>query len=1147
MRHLVRNLILSITVVIFAVWAFYPPEKQLRLGKDLRGGFSLLYSVQVGPGENPDEVLDQVIAVLKERVDPNGLLEISIAKQGRDRLEITMPLPNDEVKLLRDEFEAVLSEVEAAEVDPRAFDRALRLEPADRASAFERLSEGDAERLALMESAVASFEQSEAARRDFDARVAAGAPQEELDSLAEFIATAQIEVEDARDLIAGSTLEAASVRRALELSDRPRVLYSEVLDGPKEFPSERQARLTELREEHPSAVVLIDRVVDAWNAYEAERTTLDDPSDLIRQLRGSGVLEFRITVNPGDYPDEQGLRDQLRAEGPSAASRSDVRWFKIESLASWASTAEALERILANPPAYFASYGGDGYVVDSFGGEYYMLAWDTPSRRLVRTTGDGDWGVTSAFQGVDQQGQPAINFRMNARGGKLLGDMTRENLRNQMAVLLDDEVYTAPNLIGAISDSGQIVGEFTQEELSDIIRTLNAGSLQAKLSPEPISQSVLGPELGQDNLDAGLRAGVIALIAVSIFMVFYYFVAGGLAVVALACNAALILGALALGRAALTLPGIAGIILTFGMAVDANVLIFERIREEMRKGVDLKPAVRLGYQKALSSIVDGNVTNLIVTLVLAYIGTQEIKGFAITLGIGVVSTLFTALVISRVLFAVLIDWLGMKSLLMLPTAVPVVEKLLEPKIGWLRGRPIFLVLSACYVGLGIGMILYQNEEMLDNEFRGGTEVTLSLGTDEQGAGLTLTRPEVEDRVHAIAESLESGDRLFPLRLAEVLPVNPAEDGITSDTFRIKTVATDADAVLTAVRTEFRDVLDTEPALQFADAATDPSIAPLFPVTTDRLGDSIGEPSVVDDVSAFEGGVAILLRGLEPAPSLDALRQRFDTLRRQPDFSDTLNRATEILVLEGSTDAVEAAAFVVSDPNISVFDGEQRWREDLAYSEWLFAVEALGRDSAPASIRNFDATAAETLSARAIVAVALSFVLISIYIWVRFGALRYSLAALVALGHDVLAAIGLIAFAEILYDWGPAQGFVTALGIQPFKIDLSLIAALLTIIGYSLNDSIIIMDRIRENRGKLDYASSKVVNLSINQTISRTAITSFTTFFAVAILYFSGGEGVRSFAYALLVGVIFGTYSSIAVAAPLVWSRKKDRSAAVEEG
>src|SRR5256885_1424023 len=212
---------------------------------------------------------------------------------------------------------------------------------------------------------------------------------------------------------------------------------------------------------------------------------------------------------------------------------------------------------------------------------------------------------------ASQRGTPEISLEVNQRGGQLLGELAGRDVRDQMAVLLDDQVYTAPNLLSKISKSGQITGTFTDAEIRYIVRVLGAGSLQAKLSPEPISEMRLAPELGADNLRAGLRAGVISLIAISGFMIVYYFGSGVIAVVALLCNALLILGIMALANAAFTMPGIAGVILTFGMAVDANVLIYERMREEIQRGADARTAVRLGYDKAMASIVDGNVANLL--------------------------------------------------------------------------------------------------------------------------------------------------------------------------------------------------------------------------------------------------------------------------------------------------------------------------------------------------------------------------------------------------------------------------------------------------------------------------------------------------------------------------------------------------------
>jgi SecD/SecF fusion protein len=233
---------------------------------------------------------------------------------------------------------------------------------------------------------------------------------------------------------------------------------------------------------------------------------------------------------------------------------------------------------------------------------------------------------------------------------------------------------------------------------------------------------------------------------------------------------------------------------------------------------------------------------------------------------------------------------------------------------------------------------------------------------------------------------------------------------------------------------------------------------------------------------------------------------------------------------------------VWDEGVSFIQNESLWEEQLASLEWEIAVEALGSFTTTASVQSFSSVIAEDFKNTAVVAVFLSLLLILIYIWVRFGSVRYSLAAIVTLTHDVLFAIGLIAMAEILYDNDITASVAQMLLIEPFKVDLNLVAAILTIIGYSLNDTIVIMDRIRENRGRMPYATKKVVNDSINQTISRTIITSGTTLIATLILYSMGGAGVRAFSYALLCGVVVGTYSSIAVASPLVWSRRRDASA-----
>lgn len=1142
MRTLIFRLLLIALVLAGAVASIIPPERQLRLGKDLRGGVSLTYAVQIAPGD-PADVVSRVIDVLKDRVDPEGQLDITMVQQGRDQIEITMPLPNERVKRLRAEFEAELARLESASLPASQFERIMRMERAEREAEIARVAGADQRRAELLRAAAAAFDEATEARRAFNEARERARTDPEAQALVEELtfrtAQAEVDYEEARDAAIGATVSAAEVRRALNLSDRPRALRDRRTDEVVTLPSPRQQAMQRLYSDHPDLKDQLDRIVAAFDRYAENRTRLDDPADLKRMLAGAGVLEFRITVNPGQHPEEQRLRNELRERGPRNARAADARWFKINKIDGWFETAEDLEALLADPIGYFANRYR--LVVEVYDGEYWALAWDSVGNRL--TQAEGRWSVEGAMAGQDQLGRPAINFTMNPRGAALLADLTGNHVGNNMAVLLDDEIYTAPRLQSRIGRSGQITGSFADAELRYIIRVLAAGSLQAKLSPEPISESTIGPNLGLDNLRKGLRAGLIALVVIGAFMVVYYFGAGFIAVVALLCNAVLLLSIMSLNQAAFTMPGIAGIILTFGMAVDANVLIYERMREEIIKGNDLRTSARLGFSKAMSAIVDGNVTNLIVCLVLFWVATPEIRGFAITMGIGVLTTLFSTLVISRQIFVALVDYGPWQRASMLPLAIPAIDRILTPNIHWLRLRYGFWVLSLGYIGLGVGMVFWQGREMLDIDFRGGTQLTVELRQDGQPA--FMERRAVEQLVQgAVPADLPRGHDLSHLRTATVLPLNPREDGVTSDTFVIRTLSQNFQQVTATVLTALEGLVEAEPALQFRGLETrDHQMAPVAPIISGVLGDDIGRPQYRDDIRPFIGGVAIFIEDLQPRPTLASLRARLERTRGSAEFSETLSRQREVRVVDGTDESVRSAVLLVRSEDVSFFENEARWHTELARSEWSLVQRSLGESTSPASTQNFSAAIASQFQARAIVAIVMSFMLIGIYVWVRFGTLKYSLAAVVPLVHDVLTVVGIVALIEILFNIPQLQPTLAAMGLLPFKIDLTLVAAMLTLVGYSLNDSIVVMDRIRENRGKLPYASAHAINSAINQTISRTVITSGTTLFATIVLYSFGGEGIRGFAFVLTLGILFGTYSTLALSAPLVWSRSADRSEA----
>ncbi len=1145
-RNLLRNFIIITLVALgIAAWSIKNPAKDLRLGRDLRGGARLVYQAILKPGDDANAIIPAMIDVYKKRVDPNGVAEIQIVRQGQDRIEFTMPLPNRESKELKEAFEATLRKLGTSKIDAAQLERVLGLAAgAERTQAIETLAAGSAQRKSIIEAAVAASDEARATRAAYDQAAAASQPQATLDELLTKAGEAADKLEVARKRVLGATLTAGEVRRVLDLSDKPRVILDEAGKG-QQTDSPRQAGLKRLREQYPDAKAELDAVLAAFERYGLQRRPLEDPADLKRLLRGAGVLDFRITVKPGEHPEEARLRQELRERGHRNVRATNVRWYKINQLDAWYDSVPEQRAIQMDGSGYFAERG---YVVDQYqaDGEYYMLAWDVAGNRL--TQAEGEWRVDRAFQTFDDIGRPAIGFGMNPAGAGKLADLTGKHVGRQMAVLLDDQVYTAPNLQSQIAASGQISGNFPPEEIQYIIRTLSAGALAARLSPEPISESTLGPELGFDNLQKGLTAGVISLVVIGAFMLIYYFpTCGTIAIISLLLNSLLLLGLMSLNRAAFTMPGIAGIILTFGQAVDSNVLVYERMREELNRGADLRTAVRLGFSRAFNSIVDGNIANLIVCVVLYYLGTQEIKGFAVTMVVGVLTTLFAAIIINRVIFAILVDETRLvRRVSMLPMAVPAIGRALQLKIDWMGLRWVFWGCSLVMVAIGLLVCIVKGTDLLDNDFRGGTQITIPLRAGPDGQQLTRTRQDIQELVIAASDAAPQGSQLELLRQADVLPVNPQSDGVTASQFTIKTLATDKDAVVEALIGKFNaeKLIELLPPLSFKGSdQTEGRSIPAFRVITGNLGDDLLNPRFAGEAREYVGGVAILLEDLQPAESLPSIIGRLDGMRSQPDFADTAVRSHEVRVLEGDATHVRSGVVLVRDPAISFFDNENGWEQDVKVREWSLVREALGKSSTPASVDTFSPTIAASFRAQAIVAALLSFLLLGIYIWIRFGSANFAIAAVVPLVHDVLILIALVALADMLYNTPSTQPIASSLGFLPFKIDLNMVAALLTVVGYSLNDTIIIMDRIREIRGKLPFATRKIINDAVNQTFSRTIITSGTTLFSTAVLYMFGGEGMRGFAFVLTAGVFVGTYSSIAVTAPIVWSRRQEHAAA----
>lgn len=1170
MRNIVPKTILVILLTLLAMAVIYPPSKQLKLGRDLQGGVNFVYQVNIeGDVASRQAAMDRVKEVVKDRLDPKGLLDISVVQQGADRLEISMPLASPEIRKRNEYFEEQLAALAKSSIDALTFDRIMEGPVDQREKDFKQYAGGaDGSRWELFKAAIDAYVKMVEAKAPYDAAAieideaekkvkeadpatigqefydllvkARDAAKEKASQLADPFLDAEKDYHTKKDAALATGVSAAEVRRILKLRNDPiRVNDPKNTKEKTTIPSRRKEAIETLIKTHPALKDQIQEVVNAWDDFEKNRTTLNDPSDLVRLLKGAGVLNFRIAVASGEMPNERELRDQLHKFGPQGARADQARWYRINKIENWFNSIDQAESLKANAADFFRNYIQTGMVGEELDGEYYILLWDTKDKRLTENDGKR-WTLKQAYQGTDERGFPAIHFTMDGIGSDLLGELTGQNVDKQMAVILDDEVYTAPRLQNRISSNGMITGEFSAAEINYVIKVLSHGSLEGKLSKEPISVQVVAAESGADNLKKGLLAGVAAFVLCSAFMIFYYFGCGVLSVLALSLNALFIVAAMAIQNSPFTLPGIAGIALVFGQAIDANVLIYERMREELQHGHDLKTSVRLGYDKALSSIVDGNVTTMIVCIALGFTGTQEVKGFAITLGLGNVMTLFTQLFVTRIVFAWLVEKKNIwRKASMLPIAVPAINRAFTFNLDWMKYRFVFLSVSLFLTIGSIALVAYQGREMFGSEFRGGTKVTIRLGNDkETGTPKKLTRAEIAKLIDDAAAAEPDDQTLQTLKAADIVVINPdPNDQTRSSEFSIKTSDTRAKEVQGSLVRALGNVIDAQPQLTFKDSDKPSVGSPAFAITEPELGKNILRETVKNTVSEHVGGIAIVLDDISPPVSLRSIEERLSGVRRQPDFQDVSSREQKIFVLRGSEEAVKSAVIVVHDPAISYFDSRDRWNREMKDREWALIQSALTQSTTLSNVESFSPQIARTFQAQAIIAVLLSTILVVIYVWVRFGSLSYSLAAIVTTLHDCLVAVGAIALAQILCEIAPGPS--AALGILPFKLDLNLVAAVLTILGFSLNDTIIVMDRIRETKGKLAHASRAVINESINKTLSRTIITSGTTFFAVIVLYCFGGEAVRGFSYAMLIGVFVGTYSSIAVAAPLVWSEKHD--------
>ena len=604
----------------------------------------------------------------------------------------------------------------------------------------------------------------------------------------------------------------------------------------------------------------------------------------------------------------------------------------------------------------------------------------------VITDARADFSQVSAYANV--------SMSMNAEGAKAWQRITKENIGKSVAIVLDGFVYSFPTVQNEIAGgNSQITGNFTVEEAKDLANTLKSGKMPAPA--RIIQEDVVGPSLGKEAIRSGLWSFALGFVLILLYMIFYYgLIPGLIADFALLCNVFLLVGILSSFSAVLTLPGIAGIVLTMGTAVDANVLIYERIREELRAGKNMRKAIEDGFKGAISAIVDANVTSLLTGIILAVFGTGPIKGFAVTYIIGIISSFLTAVFITRLLLE---DYAKREDAKELPFTSQIAKNWFQNMhFDFVAARKWAYPLAGC-------MVLFAALGLEPHIFG-----KLNLGIDF------------------------SGGRNYVVRFDQPINTQDVQESLL--------------AIFTEKNTE-------------------------------------GENLTVRVITFGESNDQV----------------RISTNFRIHDNSDTLDDEIEQLVYEGTK------KFFASPITFAEFQSTQV-NENVGIMQSQKVGPAIADD----------------ITTSAVWAVIAALVVIFLYILVRFRNFAYSVGALVALFHDTVIILGLYA---ILWK------------IMPFsmEIDQAFIAAILTVIGYSINDTVVIFDRVREYNGLYPKRErERNINEALNATLSRTFSTSMSTFIVLLAIFIFGGESIRGFVFALLMGVIIGTFSSLFVASPIAY-------------
>jgi SecD/SecF fusion protein len=950
---------------------------------------------------------------------------------------------------------------------------------------------------------------------------------------------------------------------------------------------------------NPSGTLEINIRANGDDKIEITIPAVDDSqiAEIERLITEAGILQFRIVANMNDHKD---VIDRAIAQADS--DDQNVRLSREVKLVNKTTGEEEVAGLWRR----LGAQKDDAGVRQFDGYQYGDIVRNSLTGRVVNPPPSQRPGDLSAWlesqkidsidvllalqragkpyqivDGVDleratktfgQRGGYEVAFTMSTGGASKMLKLTGANLpdasrdfKRRMAILLDGNVLSAPNLNDTISANGVIQGNFSETDVQRLVDILNAGALPGVLSRQPVSKNVIGASMGQIAIAKGGYSSAIALATTILLVVAYYRFSGLIATLALLLNLAMILAVMILIRQPLTLAGLAGLVLSVGMSVDANVLVFERIREERDRKATPRLAIRNGFDRAWTTIFDSNLTTLITALVLYWVGTEQIKGFAVTLIIGLVISLFTAVYFTHKLFEICertgFLWLGMADYV--NSAKRAVFGIGD--VDFMKQRYVAYAVSGTLIVIGLVATFLRGSQILDIDFNGGTSIVFSL---DKGVDADDVRAVVNKTFDADTEGLPIQTTLINVAMEGVpkdsvykLDVSLKDQKEVADrllkgfseggparlvTYDVDVNVANAQSSLGSLRTGKLVALQepatggtTTPAPEASNANNAPAdnSAP----KQDAAPESAVPPSTVPPAEAAPVAPAASADVPADAPAVRSkLSLQFHTSTSDGEAKINASQLREALIR-----AAQAINTTLVEPQIELLaNGVENWTPEssVPVKDWTVylpfdasTTQAIGDKlreqirSQPVwqSISKIEGSVATEMQQRAWAGLFLSLVFIAAYIWFRFQKLAYGIAAVIGLIHDVLITLCFVAVSHWLFR---PLGFLL---IEDFKISLTIVAAFLTIIGYSLNDTIVVFDRIREVKGKSPRLTKAMINQSVTQTLSRTLLTSSTTIVAILLMYIFGGEGIHGFAYCLLVGIIVGTYSSIFVAAPIL--------------